>query len=81
MAVNVDILGKGWRFPFAITKRKGGTGTSASLSKSEGIEHVKESSQQSPFPKPRKPRWRLGAEAKRLCRGRRRAAVVPIGPR
>jgi hypothetical protein len=46
VAVNVDILGKGWRFPFAITKRKGGTGTSASLSESEGIEHVKESIQQ-----------------------------------
>ncbi|MBI3726039.1 GPW/gp25 family protein [bacterium] len=46
MAENVDILGKGWRFPFAITKRKGGPGTSASLSESEGIEHVKESIRQ-----------------------------------
>jgi phage baseplate assembly protein W len=46
MPENVDILGKGWRFPFAITKRKGGPGTSASLSESEGIEHVKESIRQ-----------------------------------
>lgn len=46
MAVSIDILGKGWRFPFAITKRKGGTGTSASLSESAGIEHVKESIRQ-----------------------------------
>lgn len=46
VAVNVETFGKGWRFPFAITKRKGGTGTSSSLSESEGIEHVKESIQQ-----------------------------------
>ncbi|MFC1707095.1 GPW/gp25 family protein [Planctomycetota bacterium] len=46
MAANVDFLGKGWRFPFAITKRKGGTGTSASASESDGIAHVKESIRQ-----------------------------------
>ena len=45
-AAPVDILGKGWRFPFAITRRKGGPGTSASLSQSEGIEHVAESIRQ-----------------------------------
>lgn len=46
MPVTPDILGRGWRFPFAITGRKGGTGTSPTVSESEGVEHIRQSIQQ-----------------------------------
>ncbi len=46
MAANTDILGQGWQFPFSFSPRTGGVGTSTSISRSDGIQHVVQSIQQ-----------------------------------